>query len=158
MIETINKLIRTSRHLVQEKGREPIPEEIAEHMGLPLEKVRNVLKIAREPVSLDNPIGEDEDSFLGDFIEDQKSVSLIETAVQRDLSDQTRGVLATLTPRDEKILKLRYGVDEKQDYTLEQVGEVFNVTRERIRQIEAKALRKLRHPSRSRRLRVFVEG
>jgi RNA polymerase primary sigma factor len=158
MIETINKLIRTSRYLVQEMGREPTPEEIAERMDFSLDKVRKVLKIAKEPISLDTPIGEEEDSYLGDFIEDKKVVSPSEAVVQLNLSEQTRKVLATLTPREEKVLKMRFGIDEKADHTLEEVGQNFDVTRERIRQIEAKALRKLRHPSRSKKLRSFVEG
>jgi RNA polymerase primary sigma factor len=158
MIETINKLIRTSRYLVQEIGREPTPEEIAERMDFSLDKVRKVLKIAKEPISLDTPIGEEEDSYLGDFIEDKKVVSPSEAVVHLNLSEQTRKVLATLTPREEKVLKMRFGIDEKADHTLEEVGQNFDVTRERIRQIEAKALRKLRHPSRSKKLRSFVEG
>ncbi len=158
MIETINKLIRTSRYLVQEMGREPTPEEIAERMDFSLDKVRKVLKIAKEPISLDTPIGEEEDSYLGDFIEDKKVVSPSEAVVQLNLSEQTRRVLSTLTPREEKVLKMRFGIDEKADHTLEEVGQNFDVTRERIRQIEAKALRKLRHPSRSKKLRSFVEG
>ncbi len=158
MIETINKLIRTSRYLVQEMGREPTPEEIAERMDFSLDKVRKVLKIAKEPISLDTPIGEEEDSYLGDFIEDKKVVSPSEAVVQLNLSEQTRKVLSTLTPREEKVLKMRFGIDEKADHTLEEVGQNFDVTRERIRQIEAKALRKLRHPSRSKKLRSFVEG
>ncbi|HSR10415.1 MAG TPA: RNA polymerase sigma factor RpoD [Thermodesulfobacteriota bacterium] len=158
MIETINKLIRTSRYLVQEMGREPTPEEIAERMDFSLDKVRKVLKIAKEPISLDTPIGEEEDSYLGDFIEDKKVVSPSEAVVQLNLSEQTRRVLSSLTPREEKVLKMRFGIDEKADHTLEEVGQNFDVTRERIRQIEAKALRKLRHPSRSKKLRSFVEG
>jgi RNA polymerase primary sigma factor len=158
MIETINKLIRTSRYLVQEFGREPTPEEIAERMDFSLDKVRKVLKIAKEPISLDTPIGEEEDSYLGDFIEDKKVVAPAEAVVQLNLSEQTRKVLATLTPREEKVLKMRFGIDEKADHTLEEVGQNFDVTRERIRQIEAKALRKLRHPSRSKKLRAFMEG
>jgi len=158
MIETINKLIRTSRYLVQEIGREPTPEEIAERMDFSLNKVRKVLKIAKEPISLDTPIGEEEDSYLGDFIEDKKVVSPSEAVVHLNLSEQTRKVLATLTPREEKVLKMRFGIDEKADHTLEEVGQNFDVTRERIRQIEAKALRKLRHPSRSKKLRSFVDG
>ena len=157
MIETINKLIRTSRYLVQEMGREPTPEEIAEKMDLPLEKVRKVLKIAKEPISLETPIGEEEDSNLGDFIEDKNAVSPSEAVVNLSLSEQTRKVLATLTPREEKVLRMRFGIGEKSDHTLEEVGQDFDVTRERIRQIEAKALRKLRHPSRSKRLRSFVD-
>jgi RNA polymerase primary sigma factor len=157
MIETINKLIRTSRYLVQEIGREPTPEEIAEKMELPIDKVRKVLKIAKEPISLETPIGEEEDSHLGDFIEDKKIVSPSEAVLRRNLAEQTRKVLATLTPREEKVLRMRFGIGEKADHTLEEVGQDFEVTRERIRQIEAKALRKLRHPSRSKRLRTFIE-
>ncbi|MFV8751453.1 RNA polymerase sigma factor RpoD [Nannocystaceae bacterium ST9] len=158
MIETINKLIRTSRTLVQELGREPTPEEIAEKMELPLDKVRKVLKIAKEPISLETPIGEEEDSHLGDFIEDKNAVSPSEMVINMNLSDQTRRVLATLTPREEKVLRMRFGIGETSDHTLEEVGQDFSVTRERIRQIEAKALRKLRHPSRSKRLKAFVES
>jgi len=157
MIETINKLIRTTRQLVQELGREPIPEEIAERMDLPLEKVRRVLKIAKEPISLETPIGEEEDSSLGDFIEDKGVVSPLEAVIKGNLSDQTARVLASLTPREEKVLRMRFGIGEKSDHTLEEVGQDFNVTRERIRQIEAKALRKLRHPSRAKRLKGFVQ-
>jgi RNA polymerase primary sigma factor len=158
MIETINKLIRTSRYLVQEHGREPTPEEIAEKMEFPLEKVRKVLKIAKEPISLETPIGEEEDSHLGDFIEDKKVVSPGDAIVNFNLAEQTRKVLRTLTPREEKVLRMRFGIGEKADHTLEEVGRDFSVTRERIRQIEAKALRKLRHPSRSRKLKSFVEN
>ena len=158
MIETINKLIRTSRYLVQELGREPTPEEIAEKMELPLDKVRKVLKIAKEPISLETPIGEEEDSHLGDFIEDKTAVSPSEAVISMNLAEQTRRVLATLTPREEKVLRMRFGIGEKSDHTLEEVGQDFEVTRERIRQIEAKALRKLRHPSRAKRLKAFVEG
>lgn len=157
MIETINKLVRTSRYLVQELGREPTPEEIAERMGIPLDKVRKVLKIAKEPISLETPIGEEEDSHLGDFIEDKRVVSPQNAVVNLNLQEQTRRVLATLTPREEKVLRMRFGIGEKSDHTLEEVGQNFDVTRERIRQIEAKALRKLRHPSRSKRLRGFIE-
>ncbi|MCD6525899.1 MAG: RNA polymerase sigma factor RpoD [Desulfuromonas sp.] len=157
MIETINKLIRTSRQLVQELGREPIPEEIAERMDLPLEKVRRVLKIAKEPISLETPIGEEEDSSLGDFIEDKGAVSPLESVIKGNLSDQTAEVLSTLSEREEKVLRMRFGIGEKSDHTLEEVGQDFNVTRERIRQIEAKALRKLRHPSRAKRLKSFVD-
>ena len=157
MIETINKLIRTSRQLVQEMGREPTPEEIAERMELPLEKVRRVLKIAKEPISLETPIGEEEDSSLGDFIEDKGVMSPLEAVIKGNLSDQTAKVLSTLTPREEKVLRMRFGIGEKSDHTLEEVGQDFAVTRERIRQIEAKALRKLRHPSRAKRLKSFVE-
>ncbi len=157
MIETINKLIRTSRYLVQEYGREPTPEEIAEKMELPLEKVRKVLKIAKEPISLETPIGEEEDSHLGDFIEDKSVVSPHDAVISGNLSDQTRRVLKTLTPREEKVLRMRFGIGEKSDHTLEEVGQDFEVTRERIRQIEAKALRKLRHPSRSKQLKSFID-
>ncbi|PLX81597.1 MAG: RNA polymerase sigma factor RpoD [Desulfuromonas sp.] len=157
MIETINKLIRTSRQLVQEMGREPIPEEIAERMDLPLEKVRRVLKIAKEPISLETPIGEEEDSSLGDFIEDKAVVNPLDAVIKGNLTDQTSKVLNTLTPREERVLRMRFGIGEKSDHTLEEVGQDFQVTRERIRQIEAKALRKLRHPSRSKRLKSFVE-
>jgi RNA polymerase primary sigma factor len=158
MIETINKLVRTSRYLVQELGREPTPEEIAERMELPLDKVRKVLKIAKEPISLETPIGEEEDSHLGDFIEDKSITSPSEAVISVNLAEQTRKVLATLTPREEKVLRMRFGIGEKSDHTLEEVGQDFEVTRERIRQIEAKALRKLRHPSRSKRLKAFVES
>ena len=157
MIETINKLIRTSRQLVQELGREPMPEEIAEKMDLPLDKVRKVLKIAKEPISLETPIGEEEDSHLGDFIEDKKVISPGDAVVHASLKDQVRGVLESLTPREEKVLKMRFGIDERTDHTLEEVGQNFSVTRERIRQIEAKALRKLRHPSRCKKLKPFYE-
>ncbi|MBM4119415.1 MAG: RNA polymerase sigma factor RpoD [Nitrospira sp.] len=158
MIETINKLIRTSRHLVQKLGREPTPEEIAERMDLPLDKVRKILKIAREPISLETPIGEEEDSHLGDFIEDKKAVSPLDAAIRYDLQRQISTALETLTPREEKVLRKRFGIGESTDHTLEEVGQDFEVTRERIRQIEAKALRKLRHPSRSKKLRSFVES
>jgi RNA polymerase primary sigma factor len=157
MTETLNKLMRTSNVLVQEMGREPTAEEISERMSVPLEKVRKAFKIAKEPISLDSPIGEDDDSYLADFLEDHQVVSPIVAAEHRDLSEQTRKVLATLTPREEKILRLRFGIDEKADHTLEEVGQSFVLTRERIRQIEATALRKLRHPSRSRGLRSFVQ-
>ena len=157
MIETINKLIRTSRYLVQELGREPSPEEIADKMEIPLDKVRRVLKIAREPISLETPIGEEEDSHLGDFIEDKKFMLPSDAAINMNLSEQTRKVLATLTPREEKVLRMRFGIGEKADHTLEEVGKDFAVTRERIRQIEAKALRKLRHPTRSKKLKSFIE-
>ncbi|OIN97249.1 MAG: RNA polymerase sigma factor RpoD [Deltaproteobacteria bacterium CG1_02_45_11] len=157
MIETINKLIRTSRYLVQELGREPTPEEIADKMEIPLDKVRKVLKISREPISLETPIGEEEDSHLGDFIEDKKFMLPSDAAVNLNLAEQTRKVLATLTPREEKVLRMRFGIGEKADHTLEEVGQDFAVTRERIRQIEAKALRKLRHPTRSRKLKSFIE-
>ena len=157
MIETINKLIRTTRYLVQEYGREPTPEEIAERMEYPVEKVRKVLKIAKEPISLETPIGEEEDSHLGDFIEDKKITSPSEAAYNSDLAEQLRKILATLTPREEKVLRMRFGIGEKSDHTLEEVGRDFNVTRERIRQIEAKALRKLRHPSRAKKLKSFQD-
>uniref|UniRef100_A0A832ECD1 RNA polymerase sigma factor SigA n=1 Tax=Desulfacinum infernum TaxID=35837 RepID=A0A832ECD1_9BACT len=157
MIETINKLIRTSRYLVQELGREPTPEEIAERMDFPVDKVRKVLKIAKEPISLETPIGEEEDSHLGDFIEDRRVTSPVDAVINLNLSEQTRKVLATLTPREEKVLRMRFGIGEKSDHTLEEVGQDFHVTRERIRQIEAKALRKLRHPSRRKELKSFIE-
>ncbi|KGA94529.1 RNA polymerase sigma factor RpoD [Leptospirillum ferriphilum] len=157
MIETINKLIRTTRHLVQELGREPLPEELAKEMQMPVEKVRRVLKIAREPISLETPIGEEEDSHLGDFIEDKKSISPIDSAVRYDLVRKIGKALSSLTEREEKVIRLRFGVGESTDHTLEEVGQDFDVTRERIRQIEAKALRKLRHPSRSKHLKSFVD-
>jgi RNA polymerase primary sigma factor len=158
MIETINKLIRTSRSLVQELGREPTSEEIAKRMDIPVSKVRKVLKIAQEPISLETPIGEEEDSHLGDFIEDRQVVSPAEAVINLNLKEQTESVLKTLTPREEKVIKMRFGVGDGSEHTLEEVGQNFAVTRERIRQIEAKALRKLRHPSRSRKLRAFLEG
>ena len=158
MIETINKLIRTSRALVQELGREPTSEEIAQRMDIPVAKVRKVLKIAQEPISLETPIGEEEDSHLGDFIEDRQVVSPAEAVINLNLKEQTDSVLKTLTPREEKVIKMRFGVGDGSEHTLEEVGQNFAVTRERIRQIEAKALRKLRHPSRSRKLRAFLEG
>ncbi len=157
MIETINKLIRTQRHLQQELSREPRPEEIAEKMEMPVDKVHKILKIAKEPISLETPIGEEEDSHLGDFIEDKLTLSPAETLVTNSLSETTRKVLATLTPREERVLRLRFGIGQNTDHTLEEVGQDFEVTRERIRQIEAKALRKLRHPSRSKRLKAFIE-
>ncbi len=156
MIETINKLVRTSRLLVQELGREPTPEEITAKMDMPLEKVRKVLKIAKEPISLETPVGE-EDSHLGDFIEDKNVINPSDAIVNLNLAEQTRRVLATLTPREEKVLRMRFGIGEESDHTLEEVGQDFNVTRERIRQIEAKALRKLRHPSRSNKLKAFID-
>ena len=158
MIETINKLIRTSRALVQELGREPTSEEIAQRMDIPVAKVRKVLKIAQEPISLETPIGEEEDSHLGDFIEDRQVVSPAEAVINLNLKEQTEAVLKTLTPREEKVIKMRFGVGDGSEHTLEEVGQNFAVTRERIRQIEAKALRKLRHPSRSRKLKAFLEG
>jgi RNA polymerase primary sigma factor len=158
MIETINKLIRTSRQLVQELGREPLSEEIAKRMDIPVAKVRKVLKIAQEPISLETPIGEEEDSHLGDFIEDRAVVSPAEAVINVNLKDQTSQVLRTLTPREERVIKMRFGLEDGSEHTLEEVGQSFAVTRERIRQIEAKALRKLRHPSRSRKLRAFMDG
>jgi RNA polymerase primary sigma factor len=158
MIETINKLIRASRHLVQEYGREPTPEEIAQKIDLPVDKVRKVLKIAQEPISLETPIGEEEDSHLGDFIEDKAAVSPVEAVISMNLEGQTEEVLKTLTPREERVLRLRFGIGDGCDHTLEEVGQQFDVTRERIRQIEAKALRKLRHPTRSKKLKSFVEA
>ncbi len=158
MIETINKLIRTSRSLVQELGREPTSEEIAKRMDIPVSKVRKVLKIAQEPISLETPIGEEEDSHLGDFIEDRQVVSPADAVINLNLREQTESVLKTLTPREERVIKMRFGVGDGSEHTLEEVGQSFAVTRERIRQIEAKALRKLRHPSRSRKLRAFLEG
>ena len=158
MIETINKLIRASRHLVQEYGREPTPEEIAQKIDLPVDKVRKVLKIAQEPISLETPIGEEEDSHLGDFIEDKSAVSPLEAVIGRNLESQTEEVLKTLTPREERVLRLRFGIGDGCDHTLEEVGQQFDVTRERIRQIEAKALRKLRHPTRSKKLKSFVDA
>jgi RNA polymerase primary sigma factor len=158
MIETINKLIRTSRQLVQELGREPTSEEIAKRMDIPVAKVRKVLKIAQEPISLETPIGEEEDSHLGDFIEDRQAVSPSEAVISVNLKEYTSQVLRTLTPREERVIKMRFGLEDGSEHTLEEVGQSFQVTRERIRQIEAKALRKLRHPSRSRRLKAFVDG
>ncbi|WP_135467064.1 RNA polymerase sigma factor RpoD [Crenalkalicoccus roseus] len=158
MIETINKLVRTSRQMLHEIGREPTPEELAEKLGMPLEKVRKVLKIAKEPISLETPIGDEEDSHLGDFIEDKQAVIPLEAAIQSNLREQTTRVLASLTPREERVLRMRFGIGMNTDHTLEEVGQQFNVTRERIRQIEAKALRKLKHPSRSRKLRSFLDN
>jgi RNA polymerase primary sigma factor len=158
MIETINKLIRTSRALVQELGREPASEEIAKRMDIPVSKVRKVLKIAQEPISLETPIGEEEDSHLGDFIEDRSAVSPAENVINLNLKEQTDALLKTLTPREERVIKMRFGIGDGSEHTLEEVGQSFQVTRERIRQIEAKALRKLRHPSRSRKLKAFLEG
>jgi RNA polymerase primary sigma factor len=158
MIETINKLVRTQRQLVQELGREPTSEEIAKRMDIPVAKVRKILKIAQEPISLETPIGEEEDSHLGDFIEDKAVVSPSDAVINLSLKEQTSSVLKTLTPREEKVIKMRFGLDDGSEHTLEEVGQSFAVTRERIRQIEAKALRKLRHPSRSRKLRAFLEG
>jgi RNA polymerase primary sigma factor len=158
MIETINKLVRTTRLLVQMLGREPTPEELSERMELPVEKVRMVLKIAKEPISLETPVGEEEDSALGDFIEDKSAENPQDAVIGANLADQTRMVLATLAPREERVLKMRFGIGERANHTLEEVGHDFEVTRERIRQIEAKALRKLRHPSRSRHLKSFVDN
>ena len=158
MIETINKVLRTSRYLVQQLGREPSPEEIAGQMEVPADKVRKVLKIVKEPVSLETPIGDDEESSLGDFVEDRQTLSPADAAMALSLEEQTRKVLATLTPREEQILRMRFGIDEKTDYTLEEVGQRFAVTRERIRQIEAKALRKLRNPTRAKSLAAFIDG
>jgi len=157
MIETINKLVRTSRQILHEIGREPTPEELAGRLGMPLEKVRKVLKIAKEPISLETPIGDEEDSHLGDFIEDKNAVRPLDAAIQGNLRETTTRVLATLTPREERVLRMRFGIGMNTDHTLEEVGQQFSVTRERIRQIEAKALRKLKHPSRSRKLRSFLD-
>jgi RNA polymerase primary sigma factor len=158
MIETINKLVRTQRQLVQELGREPSSEEIAKRMDIPVDKVRKTKKIAQQPISVETPIGEDEDSHLGDFIEDKSAVSPSEAVISLNLKEQTASMLKTLTPREERIIKMRFGLDDGSEHTLEEVGQSFAVTRERIRQIEAKALRKLRHPSRSNKLRVFLQG
>jgi RNA polymerase primary sigma factor len=158
MIETINKLVRATRHLVQVLGREPAPEELSEKLELPLEKVRTVLKIAREPISLETPVGEEDDSSLSDFIEDANAIDPQDAVIHSNLAEQTRRVLSTLAPREARVLKMRFGIDERSNHTLEEVGQDFDVTRERIRQIEAKALRKLRHPSRSRVLKTFLEG
>ncbi len=158
MIETINKIVRTSRQMLHEIGREPTPEELAEKLQMPLEKVRKVLKIAKEPISLETPIGDEEDSHLGDFIEDKNAVLPIDAAIQSNLRETTTRVLASLTPREERVLRMRFGIGMNTDHTLEEVGQQFSVTRERIRQIEAKALRKLKHPSRSRKLRSFLDS
>ena len=158
MIETINKLVRTGRQMLHEIGREPTPEELAEKLGMPLEKVRKVMKIAKEPISLETPIGDEEDSHLGDFIEDKNAVLPIDAAIQSNLRETTTRVLASLTPREERVLRMRFGIGMNTDHTLEEVGQQFSVTRERIRQIEAKALRKLKHPSRSRKLRSFLDN
>jgi RNA polymerase sigma factor RpoD-like protein len=158
MIETINKIVRTSRQMLNEIGREPTPEELAEKLGMPLEKVRKVLKIAKEPVSLETPIGDEEDSHLGDFIEDKNAILPIDAAIQSNLRETTTRVLASLTAREERVLRMRFGIGMNTDHTLEEVGQQFSVTRERIRQIEAKALRKLKHPSRSRKLRSFLDN
>ncbi|HCP45603.1 MAG TPA: RNA polymerase sigma factor RpoD, partial [Deltaproteobacteria bacterium] len=158
MIETLNKVIRTSRQLMQELGREPTPDEIAEQMDMSAEKVEKILKLNRGPISLQTPVGDEEDSQLGDFIEDTTAVSPSDAVISHSLKEQTRKLLATLTPRQERVLRLRFGIDESADHTLEEVGQDFGVTRERIRQVEAKALRKLRHPARAKRLSPFVEG
>jgi len=157
MIETINRLLQTSRQLLKELGREPTPDEIAERMDIHVSKVRRILRLMKQTLSLETPIGDDEESSLGDFIEDEKSPSPTEAAIESDLSDQTKRVLSTLTPREEKVLRMRFGVGEKQDYTLEEVGKVLGVTRERVRQIEAKAIRRLRHPTRVKLLKGFAE-
>ena len=158
MIETINKIVRTSRQMLHEIGREPTPEELAEKLAMPIEKVRKVLKIAKEPISLETPIGDEEDSHLGDFIEDKNALLPIDAAIQSNLRETTTRVLASLTPREERVLRMRFGIGMNTDHTLEEVGQQFSVTRERIRQIEAKALRKLKHPSRSRKLRSFLDN
>jgi RNA polymerase primary sigma factor len=157
MIETINRLIKITRLLLQEKGREPTPEEIAERIDLPVDKVNKILRIAKEPISLETPIGEEENAFLEDFIEDKKMLPPEEAVIRMDLAQQTRQVLSILTPREEKVLRMRFGIGERADHTLEEVGKIFSVTRERIRQIEAKALRKIKHPSRSKLLKTFLE-
>ncbi|MDC3020846.1 RNA polymerase sigma factor RpoD, partial [bacterium] len=158
MIETINKLVRTSRQMLHEIGREPTPEELAEKLSMPIDKVRKVLKIAKEPISLETPIGDEEDSHLGDFIEDKNAVQPLDAAIHANLRETTTRVLASLTAREERVLRMRFGIGMNTDHTLEEVGQQFSVTRERIRQIEAKALRKLKHPSRSRKLRSFLES
>ena len=157
MIETINKLACTSRQMLHEIGREPTPEELAEKLAMPIEKVRKVLKIAKEPISLETPIGDEEDSHLGDFIEDKNAILPSDAAMHSNLRETTTRVLASLTPREERVLRMRFGIGMNTDHTLEEVGQQFSVTRERIRQIEAKALRKLKHPSRSRKLRSFLD-
>jgi len=157
MIETINKLVRTSRQFLHEQGREPTPEEMAERLSMPLEKVRKVMKIAKEPISLETPIGDEEDSHLGDFIEDKNAIIPVDAAIQANLKETVTRVLASLTPREERVLRMRFGIGMNTDHTLEEVGQQFSVTRERIRQIEAKALRKLKHPSRSRKMRSFLD-
>ena len=158
MIETINKLVRTSRQMLHETGREPSPEELGKFLDMPLDKVRKVMKIAKEPVSLETPIGDEEDNSLGDFIEDMNAIQPLEAAIQSNLRETTTRVLASLTAREERVLRMRLGIGMNTDHTLEEVGQQFSVTRERIRQIEAKALRKLKHPSRSRKLRSFLEA
>ena len=157
MIETINKLVRTSRQILHEMGREPTPEELAEKLAMPLDKVRKVMKIAKEPISLETPVGDEEDSNLGDFIDDQNAVIPLDAAIQENLREQTTQILSSLTPREERVLRMRFGIGMNTDHTLEEVGQQFSVTRERIRQIEAKALRKLKHPSRSRKLKIFLD-
>ncbi len=157
MIETINKLNRVSRSILQETGQEPSPEELSRRLGMPEDKVRKVLKIAKEPISMETPIGEDEDSHLGDIIEDMSAISPLDAATSSSLGEVTRDILSSLTPREAKVLRMRFGIDMNTDHTLEEVGKQFDVTRERIRQIEAKALRKLRHPSRSERLKSFLD-
>ena len=157
MIETINKLVRTSRQILHEIGREATPEELAEKLAMPLDKVRKVMKIAKEPISLETPVGDEEDSHLGDFIQDQNAVIPLEAAIHENLREQTTQILASLTPREERVLRMRFGIGMNTDHTLEEVGQQFSVTRERIRQIEAKALRKLKHPSRSRTLKSFLD-
>ena len=157
MIETINKIVRTQRQIMSEFGREPTPEELAKKLAMPLEKVRKVLKIAKEPVSLETPVGDEEDSSLGDFIEDKNALQPLDTAIQSNLGESTTKILASLTPREERVLRMRFGIGMNTDHTLEEVGLQFSVTRERIRQIEAKALRKLKHPSRSKQLKSFLE-
>ena len=157
MIETINRLLQTSRQLLKELGREPYPEEIAERMDIPVAKVRRILRLMKQTLSLETPIGDDEESSLGDFIEDERSPSPSDSAIEKDLSDQTNLVLDTLTPREEKVLRMRFCIGERQDYTLEEVGRVLGVTRERVRQIEAKAIRRLRHPTRAKLLKTFCE-
>ena len=158
MIETINKIVRTQRQMMSEFGREPTPEELSKKLAMPLEKVRKVLKIAKEPVSLETPVGDEEDSTLGDFIEDSNALIPVDAAVQTALKNTTTKVLASLTPREERVLRMRFGIGMNTDHTLEEVGQQFSVTRERIRQIEAKALRKLKHPSRSRQLKSFLDN
>jgi len=157
MIETINKLVRTSRQILSERGREPTPEELAKKLAMPLERVRKVLKISKEPISLETPVGDEEDSSLGDFIEDQNALQPLDASIRSNLGESTTKILATLTPREERVLRMRFGIGMNTDHTLEEVGLQFSVTRERIRQIEAKALRKLKHPSRSKHLKSFLE-
>jgi RNA polymerase primary sigma factor len=157
MIETINKLVRTSRQIMNDIGREPTPEELSEKLMMPLDKVRKVMKIAKEPISLETPIGDEEDSHLGDFIEDKMAILPVDSAIHANLRETTTKIFSSLTPREEKVLRMRFGIGMNTDHTLEEVGQQFAVTRERIRQIEAKALRKLKHPSRSRKLRSFLD-